>query len=510
MDFTYGTLEKIALKIRRIESPGTDFSDHVKRLANLALTEVTAADSRAILPEVERIVLNADIETDDADVGAYLKTTSDTKVLELVDSAGTALPQSALTSWVPDTKGGWDGIKWLELTNVDDNNRRHRFQTREWWKAGDPGSEHFYVSLMRPFTYHTSGAVMKVRIHEPFFYLPARVVKIAGNPRVYDDTRYVQSIRTEREMDAKELIDYFGEDDGPPLAISPANEVVRLPSPETAPVLEFIEGAWVGTIPSQQGRFRFFYTYTMGRKDPEFFTSPGSSAIVDPFWESAPSPLSDAIDHATAVPGSEIIRVLMNNIDAELGFDVAGTLRESHSGIKIRLYVLRETVITSAAHPQQDADSRPLLLAEIDPTSGTVTPPPAKFEWDGSVHPDKHRQYRDTSAYKAWKVYPQPDKRYEMDVPVLLKPEPIRTKQQRIPIQDTHVSVFLRRFLMWLCEDDGIDAAEAERHAQHFMLQLGGMTQQESNRAAVVQPGPIRRRGRSQGPGLRRTRYVEN
>ena len=182
-----------------------------------------------------------------------------------------------------------------------------------------------------------------------------------------------------------------------------------MPAPNYTPLVRLLDDEhWVG--PEAPGRFTYRYTYVWGKKDPEL-CAPGG--FLDPQWESGPSPESEAIT-VTAMNAAPV-EVRLPNIDWEQGFGVSGTLRRGHSGYRKRIDRARVTVGTGGAQPIE-ASSVYQLIAEVDGLTTTWTD-------DGSAIPDYFRRIPEVTGYYAFEVFPDPDRRYEIDMRCNRRPE---------------------------------------------------------------------------------------
>jgi hypothetical protein len=191
------------------------------------------------------------------------------------------------------------------------------------------------------------------------------------------------------------------------------------------------------------GKFEFCFTYAWGRKEQEWGET--QSLFADPEWESAPSPISEAFDHATefdtvnplspasgAYKAARAISIEMSNLEEMLDFvgfedgvpldgsytnpPSGAPLRYGRSGLRLRLYVRRlatysdygpnakftETRATttsfsvipaSARLNRVEADGKFYLLAELnpldmDPLAADMTSPAyfvSNFTWQGKM-----------------------------------------------------------------------------------------------------------------------------
>ena len=92
-------------------------------------------------------------------------------LLEFVDTEGTKIDASTLTTWKPTVTGEWDGLMHIEIT--DATGRIHRRQCLEWFQYTAGEAVTYGVTLDRPYNEliaNNSGAgALKFRIHQPEF-----------------------------------------------------------------------------------------------------------------------------------------------------------------------------------------------------------------------------------------------------------------------------------------------------------------------------------------------------
>jgi hypothetical protein len=297
--------------------------------------------------------------------------------------------------------------------------------------------------------------------------------------RIFDETRQqIWAIDTGGAY-RQDLVDYRGDDKGRPFRLWRGRHF-QLPAPTKAPTISSDDKyPWLG--PEWEGTFTFIYTYVWGRKDAEWQSAPGG--IRDPQWESAPSPPSAVFNQSTA-PG-EGITITATNIDAMMDFGTAGTLRYSHSGMRIRVYVARTAVLSAtpygAGFDRVETDGKYYLLGEMDPTTGT-------FLWRGDAIPDYQRQLKHSTGYYAYSVYPHQDQRYELDVRVQRLPKKLINDQDTVPIQRDAVLAYLELSLHYMCLMDGADQTGANQHIMRYNELCRHFRKRYANPGGVVEP----------------------
>jgi len=480
MDTSLGALRARLFDFRAWDSTGTSLDTRVRQAMNAALDRISGDVPEAVVPDDEHVVLYKDIVGNDASVQAALQATSDPKVLKFVTPAGATLTTGA--PWLPDTTGTYDGLMHFEI--VDALGNLHRRQSREFWAQVETGVPTYYVSLDRPWDAPgPAAAPLEFRMHQPEFFVTDDVTRVLEPAKIFDETRQqIWAIDTGGAM-RQDMTDYRGNDMGRPFRMWRSRQF-QIPAPTTAPAVTFDEKdfPWVG--PEWEGTFTFVYTYVWGRRDPEWQSAPGG--IRDPLWESAPSPVSDEFKHS-AHPGRAIL-ITPTNIDAMMDFGTSGTLRFSHSGMRIRIYVARTGVRTTTPYgvgfDRVETNGKYYLLGEIEPTTGA-------FLWDGSAIPDYQRELKHSTGYFAYKVYPHQDQRYELDLRVQRLPKALKDDQDTVPIQRDAVLAYIELCLHYMCLMDGVDQTGANQHIMRYNELCRHFRKRYANPGGVVEPVSI-------------------
>ena len=482
MDTSLGALRARLFNFRAWDSTGTTLDNRIREAMNTALDRISGDVPEAVVPDDEHIVLLKDVIGDDADVQAKINTTSDTRVLEFTDPSG--VPLTASSPWVPLTDGTNDGVMHFEIT--DNNGQRHRYQSREFWvqKPGGGAPDRYLVSIDRPWDLGTS-LLMKFRMYQPEFFVRDDVTRVLEPARIYDETRQqVWAIDTGGAY-RQDLVDFEGQDKGRPFRFWRGRHF-QIPAPTTVPTTSIVsQGAnsWAG--PEWEGSFRFCYTYVWGKKEREWQFAPGG--IRDPQWESAPSPVSAVVNQASASAGS-VIQITGTNIDAMTDFGTPGTLRFSRSGLRLRIYVARDSVVAGRAYTtgfnRVETNGKFYLLAEVEPTTGT-------FTWDGSAIPDYNRQLMHSTGYYSYSTYPHQDARYELDFRVQRLPKALKNDQDTVPIQRDAVMAYLELSLYYMCLVDGVDQTGAQVHLGRYNELARHFRKRYANPGGVVEPTPL-------------------
>lgn len=378
---------------------------------NDALKKVAGDCPQAVVPDVESVLLLAD------KTGTALERTASATTDKWVLTLGPTATGGAIV-----VNGTWDGRFHIEVT--DPTGGLHRRQCREFWKEtviGGDGVERYYVSLDRPWR-NTTDTEMVFRLHQPEFFFRDDVMEVLDGA-IWGETRTRLVELPEDFMRHYQEQDFRGNANSRPQYLvrgrhfqmeSPVTKIKVVQSGEQNP--------WVGPYPI--GTWRFAYTYVWGRKDDEYL-APGGS--FDPLWESAPSPLSDALTISNGAAGRAELSGIPN-IDFMQDFDPSAGLRKGRTGWRKRIYVWTDAVdIAGAFVDEVEALSVGLFLAEVE---GNV----ATYSWDGSVIPDYKRRLPESQGYYAHKMVPHQDAIYEIDFRVRRRPGKLATEYDAPPL----------------------------------------------------------------------------
>ena len=603
MDTHLGAIRDYIFADRSWASTGSTLNARVNGAINRSLREISGEVPEALVPKDMHTRVLAPVTSTDAAVNATIgveTTSSDPKVMQFTIDAS--------SSWFPDASGEWDGVMHLEITDGD--GRKRRRQSREWWLAGGV----YYVSLDRPWRKAVESG-MSFEIYQPEFFLPGNTIDVLSPILLYDESEQLIGQISPGTARREHLPDFSQRVQGRPTDFW-RGRFFQMPTPMSAPRVTVVEtgtaqtpsedvsltsGAtalvsglpisdpvedggqgslstaqpprptfdfsgypttadvkhhdWLG--PSQEGKFRFRYTYGWGRTENEW--GDAHVGIRDPIWESAPSPASVVFDHAAAgayreTAGGEVSGVAVNirvdNIDQILdfvgittGIDVtAGTYphenpkRYGKSGMRVRIYVARDAVYETHgpnANTTTDgltmiqrekrlnhvpSDGRFYLLTEIDPldldptlASRSVAPIKtiSSFTWDGRFSvtngsqrfyclPDKERPLRKITGYYAYHLWPLPDKDYDLDLSILQQPMELVNDNDPVPIKQEAVAAFLELCLAYMSRLDGVDQASELKHRQIYRQLLRRFRSQHGNSGGIVEPrGWIHHRGRN-------------
>lgn len=347
-----------------------------------------------VMPDKETVYLWKD--RTDVTMLRKMAATTDLWVLDL----GITTTLGALA---PMTDGTWDGVMHLEIT--DPTGIVHRRQAREFFTRSVPPFLNYAVTLDRPWR-NTTDTNMAFRIYQPEFFLRDDVMQLLDGA-IWDASHSYLGTLPEAALAYRDETDFRGDANGRPEKMHRGRRF-QLDAPATAPVAALDTGdnpavPWLGPHPI--GTYRFLYTYAWGKKVPEYAAPQGS---FDPVWESSPSPISNAL-----VMSGATMRILLSklpNIDFMQNFDpVPAALRNGHSGIYKRIYVIIDAVNTAGPFVDDvEALAVPTFLGEV---SGEVV----TFTWDGSVIPEYKRRCPESQGYFAYSMYPHQDEDFEVD-----------------------------------------------------------------------------------------------
>ena len=236
---------------------------------------------------------------------------------------------------------------------------------------------------------------------------------------------------------------------------------LRAPSFTPVPALAGAAGEWVGPEPT--GTFEYRFTYIWGKQEI-WFHNPGpignqslspQLARYQPYLESPPSPKSVQINNSVS-PSSNAQRIdiVLPDIDFVLGFHdpLSGTLRDTHSGIKKRIY--RRRVVEGLPTPGPNTASNIetpndfFLLGEVD---GHIT----SYTDRGVDTPDYGVPLQPTHGYQTVRLWPTPDKNYTVEVRCIRRPKALTDAQDYPLIHEDAIDCLITRAIAYLYESQG-------------------------------------------------------
>lgn len=425
MDVSLAQLKEQLYAMRSWDSSGETQDKRVRRALNVALNRMSNDVPEALLPDEEHIVLYPDVVSTDATVvSRVVSLDSDKRLLEFVDTEGTKIDASTLTTWKPTVTGEWDGLMHIEIT--DATGRIHRRQCLEWFQYTASEVVTYGVTLDRPYNEliaNNSGAgALKFRIHQPEFFVADDVIEVMEPATLFDGSRQQMWKLDTAGASRQDMLDYQGNSTGKPYRCWRGRHF-QLPAPTEAPkVMEAnqpppqlgVSGTpaapipdafkWVNDLSLRRGTWAVCYTYVLGRRDEEWQQSPlvtpggdveqdssygltwaykkGTvlsgenqySGIHDPQFESAPSPIT-TIKQSDESGDAAAMVISAANIDAMLGFGDSAYKRYGRTGLRIRYYVAHLDAESKGIGKFNDVEtnSRFHLLCEVEPTFDMVT-----------------------------------------------------------------------------------------------------------------------------------------
>ena len=425
------------------------FKAKVDRFINRAYQQL-ALDAPFLFFEDEATIITQ------ADVSSVTSESSDRLAVESTDksvlqrSFATVSPASFTNEWPTD--GTWDG-RSIEIE--DSAGKVYRRKIREVWSDEDLATLTTYqrLSIDTPWKNATDTG-LTYRIFTPEYYLPPDVIELRSC-RIFSPTHYQIQVTNQYDMERYEYLDYRGNESGRPAYVTRGKHF-QIDAPTLAPktTVETLDAdkvaldGWVG--PDQAGKFDYCYTYAWGYQDPELKTH---SNYQFPRWESAPSPISAT---AEVIDAGKRIQVTLPNVDHMLDFyrEWSGSAletpsRSKRSGLRKRIYVRRYSAIAPPdPSVRQEYPEIFYLLAEI---AGDVE----DYKHDGSAIPDYYQRLKETHGYQSIRFWPMPDSRYEIDMRVLRRPNPLVNDQDAPRIHEEAAEVLIHKTLASIYEAQG-------------------------------------------------------
>ena len=432
-------------------------------LLDLAVRRVAGDYPETFIPDKEYIVLLPDMT--DKTEKVTIATTADPYVLQFSGIFGTA---------VFPTDGSWDGLYHIEVSDSN-GTTIHRYQSREFWKAANPlapSGYDYYVSLTRPVSFAESGLAW--RLHMPTFWLSSDVARI-NEGTIYLDGQNMAVPLPQAYFISNRRLDYRGGQNSQPNSFY-RDQHFQIDAPSRVPAVTAAGGLVAVWGPEPIGTFEYCYTYCWGHRDVERL-APGGYA--EPVWESAPSPVTDVV----TIPDTTYTALLtLPDIAWMTNFNVAGTLRQSHSGLYKRLYRRRLTTGTTPAHGSIEAPGAFQHLAFVDDATTT-------FVDDGTLIPDYYRRVPESQGYYAWTPWPHQDKRYELDLYVQRTPRALANDSDAPRIHSAHLPMLVQAIAARFAAEDN-DAAGVARHEAEYARLAREYSKQQGNPSRYTPPQP--------------------
>lgn len=429
---------------RSVPETDLDFSGRCNQSIDLALRRVSNEVPQAVIPSLDTLHLLPSYQTGVAGMTSTCSTTSDEWVLSL----GT--PPFAAPDLVTQVDGTWDGSYWIEVELSDGSYVRR--QCREFWAVTDGLGNRLiqYVSLAIPLKGVTFSA-RSFRLYHPYAYLPQDVEEILDG--TIEDVRS-GIIQTLNEGFAREVgvLDGVNGPTGQPSALA-RSKYYQLDAPQRTPTASLVAGTFG---PEAIGTFTYCYTYAWGKRPA---ANPSEASTLRPLFESGPSPASAAVTVTNAAAQS--VQISLVSIDHMIGFDEAGTLRQTHSGLTKRIYRARTSIGTGTVTAIEAAGVYQ-FLAEVDGAATSYTD-------DGSDIPEYYTRLPEVAGYYAYRPYPNQDTAYTLQLRTYRRARGLDADQDQAPISPECIDALLSYAVSYLCHYDQAPelatfwAKEAER-----------------------------------------------
>lgn len=456
------------LRSRGVPDTDTKAIATYNTLIDLAYKRLCSECPSALLPDMEHCILLPEYRTVGTATGTTISKTADPFVMEF-HVAGT---------WLPTMDGTWDGIYHLEIT--DSRNTVHRRQCREFWVTQEEGVfppvYHYYVSLDRPWDTNITGN-MNFRLYSPEFFTQDDVVQVLDGG-LWDSARGFMVPVAQGAVHFQGWNDVRGDVRGRPANFYRSRHF-QLDAPNFTPtVTPAVDQEQLVWGLEATGKFDYCFTYVWGKRD-QMRQDPAGN--YDPQWESSPSPVSAAI----VVPTNRhtTVTVGLPDVDWQVFYDKAGTLRQTHSGLRKRIYRRRYT--STGAAPLITAIEAPEVfqfLAEVDGATTTFTD-------NGSVVPGYYRRLPEVHGYYAWTGTPQQDQRYELDLRVLRRPRSLLNDYDAPRVHPDAIDALIQWCVYYFDQNDNnLEGAAAALRAAKEMT--GQLRSRYANPSAFVEAVP--------------------
>jgi hypothetical protein len=459
------------------------------------------------------------------------------------------------------TDRSWDG-RLLEITVTDAAgvSTTVRNRIRSIWKGNLGAADHFFITVEKPWDYatHGYGEFAAWRVYTDTYYLPDDVISVKSTRLFLGGENWPLDVVSQTEAEDYSLADKRSVvSHGTPRTMF-RRPHFQMPAPTVAPIATFDSEQnvmkWYG--PEPPGQFQYAFTYCWGKRDIQLrnpngaywqgyaaniqntaTTAPGYSATTDashrmrePLWESAPSPLSETKTVAIVVtvnpanvtsPG---VQLAFPNIDYMQGFFTTGTSNPTgafdrynipQSGWYIRIYRRRLTadftnyaVLGTVANTQRVHGAVNLQNIESPDAYHLLTELNIDELNDGNwidrgeVIPDYSRRMRDIHGYQGVGLYPYPNKRFEVDLRCVRRPQELQDDQDAPLIHAEAVETLITRALVFLREAEGAGDLAAlamnqyERALANLTKRYGTLlpaSRSVTRRMSRARPGRLRR-----------------
>lgn len=340
-----------------------------------------------------------------------LTTTTDAWVLETKLAVGTT---DALV-WETDRE--WGGRALLLKVPGTDPEQWELIRIREVWTEATK----IRIGLERPWRNVTDDDIT-FRVVSDEFTFPDDMVELKMASIFEDNTAYIRPL----EVIGQSVAEYVAyphnnasQVGGPPVSLY-RREYQAIQAPVDTPTTGTVDGTWTGPEPT--GEFDYVFTYCWGKQEmwshapgPETQTAlTPASERYEPYWESPPCPVPKSVVNSSGAGANKPIQITLPNIDFMLGFGDASTPRYGHSGFYKRIY--RRRISSSLASVES-----PYTFFLLDEVDGLTT----AYTDNGSITPDYMRPLREVHGYQTFRLYPKPNRRYQLVLRYIRRPRPM-------------------------------------------------------------------------------------
>jgi hypothetical protein len=386
------------------------------------------------------------------------------------------------------TSGRWDG-RWIEVYQSDGT--RYEYRIMEVFIDLASGTTRLTTDRAHV---NATDIGLRYRIFDKGLRCPPEMVE-ANSIIPWSERWGPVAIGTPTAVEAAGRYDWQGGYTGTTPTVAWRQFVDKIQAPTTAPTVATIENSnWIGPEPA--GTFKFIFCYIWGRDD-QANDAPPHTGAYRPMLESGPSPESASIIVANGA-GSNVIRITTPEIEWMTGYNVAGTARQGHGGIRKRIWVARSAVTTSGAtHPQIETPEVYMHLVDI---AGDVI----NYDWDGSVSPNWFLRHRTSHGRLLIGLDPRPSERLEFKLRGTERPSPLLHDQDNVELPPEACDVLLDGVAadVWKMIGDAEAARSAEKNYEKGLAQLSGLYETRSPATRIVRQPPQPQPERS-GPLMR-------
>lgn len=451
------------LMSRTVPDTDVDFNSRLNQCIDLANKRISDEVPHAVIPDFDTVFLLQEYNTGDFATGGgpLVSSTADPYVVDFG-------PGYLAGTFVTTTDGTWDGIYWIQITMADGT--KFVRQTREWWSTTDIAGliDHQYASLVHPLPPTVTFTTAVVKIYQPYVYLGQDVTEIKEGTLFDSAGITLQELPEGFARDTGWLDNQPIVNKGRPVALARSIHF-QLDAPNRKPVVTTPDILGDNFTPEARGTFTYRYTYAWGKRNASIPTEAGT---LYPQWESSPSPESDP---ATTVGLS--LQVSLVDIDWEIGFDTAGTLRQTHSGLVKRIYRARSTATTGVVQ----AIESPVVYQFIAEVDGNVT------SWvdNGSHIPEYYSRLPEISGYYAWRSVPAQDKQYQMQLRCNRRARELANDYDALKVSPECIDAFLFMCLHYMSFYDD-NPQQAQYWYQLAEEQIGRFRARHANPMTVI------------------------